>query len=228
MDTPPAWAAEVVSSNIVGYTKVTASAGLTMVGQQFVEIGAGDRTIQGITLEGGDPWGTDSMRIWNGSSYTDYYWFGEDAGGLNTSGLAGWGDEYQDDALEVIPSGQGMWLSLQNDGTVATFTGEVGTNKVVEVSAGLTMVCNPLPVAISIQDIVPSEDFDPWGTDSLRVWTGSSYEDYYWFGADAGGLNDTGLPGWGDEYQDGASKTIAIGEGFWIQAQNDASISFNN
>ena len=38
----PAWAAEVYSSNIVGYQKVTLQPGFNLIGAGFVQVGSGD------------------------------------------------------------------------------------------------------------------------------------------------------------------------------------------
>ena len=77
----PAWGAEVVSSNIVGYEKITITPGLNMIGNQFLAVG-GD-SFQNINemFKGSDGFiaGTgddnaDSILTWNGSAYDNIYY----------------------------------------------------------------------------------------------------------------------------------------------------------
>ena len=81
----PAWGAEVVSSNIVGYEKVTLSAGLNLIGSQFVVVGGGTATMNELTtaMDGQSGYDDDSydptteLRIWTGSGYAQYGWSGD-------------------------------------------------------------------------------------------------------------------------------------------------------
>ena len=223
-----------MSSNIVGYNKVTLSPGLSIVGENFVAVGGADNPIQSIVPESGvDVWGGDSIRIWNGSKYTNYYYFGVDADegseGLS-DGTSGWGDLNGDPIDETISADTGFWVQVQNSATI-TLSGEVGESQPVALSAGLNLICNPQPCSIDIQDIVPVSGIDVWGGDSIRIWDGSKYTNYYYFGVDADegaeGLSD-GTAGWGDLNGDPVSVTIPIGKGFWVNTQNAASITFNN
>ena len=85
----PAWGAEVVSSNIVGYNKVTLNYEFSMLGANFTTVGAAngktkisqiipDANVTGIDWAGDWDWGA-SLQIWNGSDYVGgvYYWTGE-------------------------------------------------------------------------------------------------------------------------------------------------------
>ena len=120
----PARAAEVVSSNIVGYEKITVPVNSQdIVGIQFQGIGLGGVIdIQQITTEGWDGEGADWIKIYdpNTSRYTTAYYIGEDAGGVydedgNELG-PGWGD---DNAVAVdieIKAGQGFWVKSEAGG----------------------------------------------------------------------------------------------------------------
>ena len=230
----PAWGADVVSSNIVGYNKMTLPAGLSIAGEGFTAIGGDEVSIQSIVAENGiDVWGGDSIRIWNGTKYTNYYYFGVDADegseGLS-DGTSGWGDLNGDPVDGTIPAETGFWVQLQNPATI-TASGEVGTNNCVTVNAGLSLICNPQPCDIDIQDIVPKSGIDVWGGDSIRIWNGTKYTNYYYFGVDADegseGLSD-GTSGWGDLNGDPVTVTIPLGQGFWINTQGPATITFDN
>ena len=120
----PAQAAEVVSSNIVGYTKVTVPAGVTIVGQQFVAIGGGDQNIQTITADGLVDGGIDFIRVWNGSGYDSYSYFSAEDNIAGT-GKAAWGDDNWEPVNVSFDPGKGMWLSAQNAGKLS-FTNAIG------------------------------------------------------------------------------------------------------
>ena len=88
-DIAPAWGAEVVSSDIVGYNKVKLSSRLTMTGAQFQEVGSatGEIDINSIRPDAfttGVDWDSDdydfgaSMLVWDGRGYSDeFFWTGE-------------------------------------------------------------------------------------------------------------------------------------------------------
>ena len=80
----PAQAAEVVSSNIVGYSKLTLKGndGYTMIANPFVEVGTGD--LIGIAdmfaddttnaKSGTSASAADNIKVWNGEGY-ETYWY---------------------------------------------------------------------------------------------------------------------------------------------------------
>ena len=116
----PAWAADVVSSNIVGYNKVTLtpatanSVGYTIVGVSFQEVGGDSLDINDIlgeefkqNLVGG--YGTtdsDTIQVWNGTGYTFYYFSADD-----------WSEEAGDGTVDAYKNSK--WLTL-SDEPVAT------------------------------------------------------------------------------------------------------------
>ena len=82
----PAWAAEVVSSNIVGYQKINLNSGYNMLGVQFNEVGGSSKTLADV-FTGNLPdmeydetadalvWNAKILQ-WNGGGYNTYYWVG--------------------------------------------------------------------------------------------------------------------------------------------------------
>ena len=81
-DIAPAWGAEVVSSNIVGYEKLTLTPGFNMIGNQFLAVG-GD-SFQNINemfkdssqlTPGGAADEADSILVWDGSNYSNVYYY---------------------------------------------------------------------------------------------------------------------------------------------------------
>ena len=229
--------AEVESSNTVGYQKVNISSGLTMLGSSFVAVGGQeDLDIQDLvpsnTKTSG---GVDYIRIWTGSGYTDYSYYSEAADGGIYDGDdclgPGWGDSSQDAANEILTTGKGFWVHSNSAETIKTF-GEVTENTEVRISAGLTMVCNPQPVDIDIQQIVPSNTKTSGGVDYIRIWTGSGYTDYsYYSEAADGGIydgDDCLGPGWGDSSQDAVTENIPAGTAVWIHSNSAETLTFPN
>ena len=231
----PAWGADVVSSNIVGYTKITVPKGLSIIGQQFDAVGGGTNDVANVTsVEGLSPWGEDSVRFWNGASYQNLYYYAYDADegseGLLDTGEDGWGDADQKSVVLSVAPGTGFWINTSGEATVCT-SGEVSSQNTVSIQPGLSLVCNPQPVAIDIQQI-EAVGLSPWGEDSIRIWNGSSYANYYYYAYDAEegseGLLDTEKDGWGDADQKSVSVQINNGQGFWIQSGASATLSFPN
>ena len=128
----PAWAAEVVSSNIVGYSKLNLANGFTMVGSAFQAIGGQNSiSVQEIKASGlaGIDWDTfepgDTLMIWDAAQQgyltTLYY-----AGDVQTESMTGYGvtaGTWFDmnnfiPATTEIPVGGAFWIVTDNGGTL--------------------------------------------------------------------------------------------------------------
>ena len=122
----PAWAAEVVSSNIVGYQKITLQPGYNAISAQFVPVGASDiadilDVADCSSLPSMDPdtetgEGYARLQTWAAGSYTTYEWSGEglaeawDWDGIDNKWMTvGAGDVAENVTLGV---GEGFWLWL--------------------------------------------------------------------------------------------------------------------
>ena len=166
---PPAWAADVVSSNVVGYNKVDLNRGYNMLAVQFNEVGGGAQSIQDIftgnlpdmAVDGeGFPIWNAKIQTWNGAGYDIYYWTGSVGGELfddssyNNVWVAG---EYGEDGVAhaSTPIGDGVFLWTSSTGVTVLQAGEVATNatKTVSISPGYNLICNPFPEAINIQNV---------------------------------------------------------------------------
>ena len=172
----PAWAADVVSSNIVGYNKVTLtpatanSVGYTIVGVSFQEVGGDSLDINDIlgeefkqNLVGG--YGTtdsDTIQVWNGTGYTFYYFSADD-----------WSEEAGDGAVDAHQNSK--WLTLGDEVANVSFqpgdavwfcrakgagaingvmSGEVPTEeRTVSIPAGTyAMISSATPQALNLND----------------------------------------------------------------------------
>ena len=235
----PACAAEVYSSNIVGYTKITVPENkMDIVGVQFQNIGAeGTLSLQDIKVDGYEGYGSDWIRIYDPVTYrytTAIYW-GEDMGGVlddegNELG-AGWGDEDQVAIDANLSAGTAVWTQSEAGGNLITSGEVVSGNTVVVPENKMTLVANPLPMAVSIQDITV-DGYEGYGSDWIRIYDPVTYRyttAIYW-GEDMGGvLDDEGNElgaGWGDEDQVAVDLTIAPGQGFWTQSEAGGSLVF--
>ena len=134
----PARAAEVVSSNIVGYNKVTLNQGYNMLAVQFAKVGGAAQSIQEVFTGNLPDMGFDSatdepiwnakFQTWNGGGFDTYYWTGST--GNDIFGEEGWNNvwvvgQYGQGGIADVTINVGdpffIWIS-SGTGVVATFT----------------------------------------------------------------------------------------------------------
>ena len=218
----PAWAAEVVSSNIVGYQKVTLQPGFNFVAPQFTAVGGGAINLQSIHLDvsDDDATGTDNIQLLDdgGATIAQYYWLPADWFGGTQSG---WVDDNDQLVAETLDAGLSVLIDSTDDLTV-TISGEVSTNDTEVVSiAGFNFVGNSTPVTINIQDIqLDLDDADATGVDNIQILDdgGATIAQYYWLPADwFGGAQS----GWVDDNDELADVDLAPGQGVLIDATSD-------
>lgn len=239
-----AFAVDVYSSNIVGYTKVTVAAGFNMLGGQFVEVGTGNPIDINSLVQSSDLAGLDAnvlpqstLKAWTGLGYDIYGWVAAGEGTAN--GLPEWDSKWvlEDQsavaAVDVV-AGNGFWIQTTAPATI-TMMGEVSSSNTysVAVSAGFNMIANPFPMEISIQSVQSTDlaglDANVLPQSLLKTWTGLGYDIYGWVAAGEGTAN--GLPEWDSKWvlEDQsavANVTIGVGQGFWIQTTAPATITF--
>ena len=169
----PAWGAEVVSSNIVGYHKINLVQGFNMSAPQFVFVGSDSLTRDISTIgtladaNGGAMAGYDEdyiyatqMKVWDSTKqdYVNYGWAGtspeeiDDMPELNNT----WLDQATEETDETIDVGQGFWIKAAKAGTM-TISGEVPSGNnipagglVVNLVAGFNIVANPYPMDVPV------------------------------------------------------------------------------
>jgi len=227
----PARAAEVVSSNIVGYEKITITPGLNMIGNQFLSVGG--TAFQNINqmfkesddfVAGASDSEADSILTWNGSSYNNIYYYDDfDYSWYNT-------DDLSASTTDIVTMGQGVWFKHQgNTSVTTTLAGEVPTNNVFEVTItpGLNFIANPYPMAIcpngeyfSVEGIVAGASDSE--ADSILTWNGSSYNNIYYYDDWDNNWYNT------DDLSNAVSDTILKpAMGFWYKHQGTgATLTF--
>ena len=122
-----------MSSNIVGYNKLTLNAGFNLIGSQFLNIGQTEQDINEFANNNTLP-GLDeefefqtTLRVWNGVGYTTYGWYA-DGDGSNPEmdwpeADAKWILNDQSDIADVtIPIGAGFWIYTPTAAGTVTFT----------------------------------------------------------------------------------------------------------
>lgn len=114
-----------------------------------------------------------------------------------------------------------------------TSSNTVGYQK-VNISSGLTILGTPFvdvgaqEAVLNIQAIKPSDTENSGGVSMLRIWNGTSYNDYTYYPADQFGVGEDEVPGWGDDDQNEVHVTIRAGCGVWIQSGRSETLSFQN
>ena len=214
---PPAWAAEVYSSNIVGYQKLTIKPGFNMIPGQFVTVGDEELIpIADMFSDAENATATRNMETadridtWNAATqmYVSYYrmtnrqgtsvWWGKD-GTLTTPTT----DAFSD-------FGQGAFYYSQNSEEITlTTSGQVKSDATtIEIAPGFNLICNPYPAAIPL-----TEDAIDWSAatanrnmeiaDRIDTWDADNqiYVSYYrmtnrkgdsvWWGKDGAGTATT-------------------------------------
>ena len=167
----------------------------------------GDDCVDNLALSILDPYGT---------TLTTYFWidYGSEGGSY-------WTEDGDSKAVGVkFKSSEAFWLQASSDTQFLQSSGAVCKEDVIiQLQEGATMVGNPTPISVDIQDILPSgEDcvdnlalsiLDPYGT---------TLTTYFWI--------DYGSEGGSYWTEDGDSKaldvSIAPGKGVWLQASSDA------
>ena len=233
----PAWGADVVSSNIVGYQKLTLQAGYNLIANGFRVVGSdtapalqdmfSDAASNATGTLGQDT--ADNILVWTGTGYTTYWFY--DATGTDDED-PDYDKKWYDTIDESTPSSAGIdaadgaWYIGRN-ATTLTIAGEVSKSAVsVDLQNGYNLIANPFPAALTLND--PSIDWSSMGVtgtlgqdtaDNILVWTGTGYTTYWFY--DATGTDDAD-PDYDKKWYDTidestpSSASIPAGVGVWF------------
>lgn len=245
----PAWAAEVVSSNIVGYEKITLNAGYNMIGVQFNQVGGEaiklatfgtlDSSMAGLDEDYNY---TTTLLRWNGNGYDTFGWTGDSG----TEMLDDASYDYQwlnldlEDEGDSTTPGFSGWVKAGSAGTL-TVSGEVPDVKditPVALTSGFNMLAYPFPkqqplakfATFSRTDgVTAGLDEDYNYTTTLLIWNGNGYNTFGWTG-DSGTemLDDASFDNqWLNLDLEDEGTTLDFGKGFWIRAAAAGTLTFN-
>jgi hypothetical protein len=173
--------------------------------------------------------------IYNGAGYVYYYYISDayDAGGNE---VTAWADFAGDVATDQKIIGTGCWLRIPagkaTAGTV-TASGEVSAadTATINVANGLTLACNPFPVALNMTKVTTSGltagAYSTMETDApcIMVYNGSGYV-YYYYISDAYDAGGNEVTAWADFAGDVATGDIAaVGEAFWMRSSSAGTLT---
>ena len=242
----PAWGAEVVSSNIVGYEKVTLAAGYNMIGVQFNQVGGEALPLADVGILGSNAVGFDedgnyasTMEIWNGNGYDKYGWSG--SSGTDVLGNSALDNKWLNYDLEeedgVSVAGSGFWISAAT-ATEMTISGEVESDATVTANlvAGYNLVGNPFPGDVKIADFgVLDSSFAGFDEDgnyatTMEIWNGNGYEKYGWSGSSGTDvLGNAALDNkWLNYDLEEEDTLLPFGKSVWINAAKAGTITYTN
>ena len=243
----PAWGAEVVSSNIVGYEKVNLVSGFNMVGVQFVNVGTksakdlSSATQLDSSMSGFDEDGNyaSKIKVWDGENYATFGWSGSS------------GTEYLEDATldnkwlnadyeetdDTMDKGAAAWIIAEKAGTM-TVSGEVPSSPTITMNlvSGFNMVANPYPGTVKVADFGVLDStfagFDEDGNyaSKIKVWDGENYATFGWSGSSGTEyLEDATLDNkWLNADYEETDDTVDFGHGVWLIAEKAGTITFTS
>ena len=197
--------ADVTSANIVGYQNLSVNEGKTLATPTFYAVNGADIDIQNIIPSGDDvPDGSSgnviSFYFLNANSGRDgsiYYWQNRTVQppipGFPSFDVYGWYttpdpmDATSAKAVLTIPAGKAFYMSSPKV-CFLTVSGEVAKKDVnVGLNVGKTIVGNPIPADMDIQQITPIGDDVPDGSSGnvisfyfLNANSGRDGSIYYW------------------------------------------------
>ena len=190
----PAQAADVVSSNIVGYQKIELANGFNMIGTAFQNVGVANQiNIQDIKASGltGLDWtfattAGDTLLIWDSSAQgyltTLYYTGDEDTDGL-MAGMGATPGTWFDTvafgtATDTLENGDAFWILSSSPNATVTIAGEVPEDaNSITIVPGFNMIANPYPKAVKVNDLFTCTGltgldwtFATTAGDTLMIW----------------------------------------------------------
>ena len=233
----PARGAEVISSNIVGYNKITLHPGMNMIGGLFQGVGTGEAlSLNGqfandatVSTAGGGADEADTIMTFDAltQNYNPaYYFYYEDGGSEEENNK--WIDPFTDEPTDdSVSEGSGGWYRNRSSSTIQLqMTGEVPTNRTYQVTLypGMNFVVNPYPAPIAMN----GTSFTVTGVtagggadeaDTIMTFNASTqnYNPAYYFYYEDGGSDEENNK-WIDPFTDEPTDdTLDPGIGFWYR-----------
>ena len=228
-DAAPAHAADVVSSNIVGYEKVSLSANAYYLsGIQFVKVGGEQGTLNDLFSATDIPYGT-VIQFLNEEGMYDLYTYLEEAYDAEADDFVpGWGDGGEELVVDPTPPGTGFWIKSPENYELAQ-SGEVSSATAItlEVPAGAyTMISNPFPDGFNPNAVTWSDNLE-YGT-VIQVLNDQGMYDLYTYLEEAyDPETDDFVPGWGDGGEELVSSSITTSpaQGVWIKSDKAVTLT---
>ena len=234
----PAWGAEVVSSNIVGYEKLNLTAEkFAMSAAQFELVGGGSGTLSDLFSATDIPYGTE-IRFLNSNGAYEVFKYLEEAydESIGDEGdfVPGWADVGEEIVKDPVKVGTGFWVKAP-EGYDLTQAGQVATDATITLTLTpgmFEMVADPFPEGFN-PNKVTWENLE-YGTEIRVLNASGAYEVYkYLEEAYDESIGEEGdfVPGWANVGEELVSEPIAdVRQGFWIRSTADkpVTITFTN
>ena len=175
----------------------------------------------------------------------DYYYYAADGyDEANDAEYAGWCDKFGYIQPDVtLTTGLGVWFkgSTSSSETI-TMSGQVLSDDTTttSVGSGYTIVANPYPIAVDLQDVATAASgATAWeGDDNVAGWYNNAPTimvpkatggyDYYYYAADGyDEANDSEYAGWCDKFgYIQKNVTIPVTTGIWFKNDTATSVTF--
>ena len=245
-----AWATEVVSSNVVGYNKITLQPGLNLIGTGFAKVGGSNYALKdlfqgtdvALATAGSGADNGDLIQLFDpavGGYATQYFFYtsnGEYGETYDDKWYLTTADEEPTD--DTIDARNGFWYNYRGSSAIQlTTAGEVSTNDVVvTIQPGLNLITYPFPA-----------DFDftklDWKTAGATAGSGADngdliqvfdpdpsvkgYATQYFFYTSNGEYGETYDDKWYLTTADEEPTTAKIpaGKGFWYNHRGSSSFT---
>ena len=225
------------SANVVGYVSTAnIQAGkFYLIAQHFQDTTGGSVDLQNFITSSDMQGGTDdtdspNLKLWAGSHYDDYFFYAEDMLGEQNV----WGQDQFMSENVMVTLGDGAFLKTINDCSIS-IAGQVASADSMNVplnSGTFNLIANPYPMALDLNGSkVGWADAIVGGTDdsdspNIKVWSGSSYVDYYYYEEDMLGEEKC----WGQDQFKSDDAVVEVGKGFWLKYSTPATgvnLTFN-
>ena len=247
----PAWAADVISSNVVGYNKITLHPGMNMIGGLFQGVGTGEAlSLNGqfsndatVSTSGYGADDADSILLFNDDTqeYGKRYYFyydAEDEDAYNnkwydTADISG------EPTTDSLAGGVAGWYRYRGNSSVQIcMAGEVPTNAVYQVTLhpGMNFVANPYPARIALN----GNSFTVTGitsgygaddADSILLFNAGTQEYgkryYFYYDAEDEEAYNNKWYDTGDVTGEPTTDTLEPGVGFWYRHRGTSTATLN-
>ena len=226
----PAQAAEVVSSNIVGYEKLNLTAEkFAMCATQFELVGGGSGTLSDLFSGTDIPFGTE-IRFLNERGAYDVYKYLEEAYDETTDDFVpGWADVGEELVSDPVDVGTGFWVKTPENYDL-TQSGQVADDATITLTlipGMFQMISNPYPDGFN-PNAVTWNNLE-YGTEIRVLNARGAYDVYKYIEEAYDETTDDFVPGWANVGEELVTDSIAdIKQGFWIKSDTATTITFSN
>ena len=212
-----------VESDVVGYASPELNLdGFTMVGVPFLALDSTkeDASVAINDFLSGDFVAGDAVQYWDGSKYQVLTF--RAASNLNGEQMGpAWCEGRSTYSTKRFTPGEAFWVKTSAPSMM--MAGRVGDRAIVETKANtLTMVANPRPQAIAINDIVCSA---PKVGDSIQVYDGAKYTVLTYRATSSLDGVQKGAA-WCEGRSTYSTYVVPVGTAFWIKTANNCVLTF--